>query len=165
MQMLVNFIEALIISCVIIYTTYGLALLAMRSVWWTVRFASWVIVCAAFGVTLLVARAVWWMARRVTRFSLGVNDIHLSCGGSTAAISHSAVGHEVNGTPAPARPSFPDVAISVKEASEVLFAYERRVFGARSEIRKTVTRTLETIAQTRALMARVDSECRGAVRS
>src|SRR5262245_23816713 len=112
----------------------------MRSVWWTVRFASRVIPYATFGATLPVLHSISWMIRWVARF-----------------IFHSAVGHEAKSMPAPRlRPLFPDVAISVKEASEALFAYERRVFGARSEIRETVTRTLETIAQTQALMAQVD---------
>jgi len=138
----------------------------MRSVWWTVCFASWAIVYAAFGVTLLVVHPVWWMISFAARSSHGANTIQSSRAGGAAAISHSAVGDEVKSVPAPRmRPSFPDVAISVGEASEVLFAYERRVFGARSEIRETVTRTLETIAQTRALMAQIDAASGGVARS
>jgi hypothetical protein len=156
-QTLVNFLEALIISWVIVCATYGLALLAMRSVWWTIRFTSSVVVYAAFGVTLLVMPPIWWTIRWLARFSQDA--------GSTAAISYSAMPREAQSMPAPRlRPSFPDVAISVREASEALFAYERRVFGARSEIRDTVTQTLEMIAQTRALIARVDGESQGVAR-
>ena len=164
MQTLVNFLEALIISWVIVHATYGLAVLAMRSVWWTVRFACWVILYATFGLTLLIVLSIWLMISWVARFGQGANNTQLSRAGSTAAISHSAAGHHTKIVPAP-RPSFPDVAVSVREASETLFAYERRVFGARSEIRETVTRTLEIIAQTQALMAQVDAESRGVMRS
>jgi hypothetical protein len=158
-QTLVNFLEALIISWIIVYATYGLVLLAMRSVWWTARFASWIVVYATFGVMLLVVHAVSRTFRWVSRFSQGSQ---WSRAGSAAAVSLAAVGGEAKSMPAPRmRPSFPDVAISVREASEALFAYERRVFGARSEIRETVTRTLDTIDQTRALMARVDAAATG----
>jgi hypothetical protein len=54
---------------------------------------------------------------------------------------------------ASAGPLFPDAAVFAK--------YQRRAFTARSEIRETVTRTLETIAQTQALMARVDALSKG----
>jgi len=165
-QTLVNFLEALITSWVILYATFGLALLVMRSVRWTVRFASWVIVYVTFGVMLFVAHSISSMIRWVARFNQGANDVRSSRAGSTAAIFHSAVGHEAKSMPAPRlRPSFPDVAISVREAREALFAYERRVFGARSEIRETVTRTLEAIAQTQALMAQVDAVSPGVARS
>jgi hypothetical protein len=131
---------------------------AMHSIWWTVRFASWAILYATFGVTLLVVRPTWWMIRSLVRFGEDANNIQSSCARNTAAVFHSAVGHEAKSVPA-ARPrsSFPDVASSVREASEALFAYERRMFTARSEIRETITRTLETIAQTQALMADVDA--------
>lgn len=166
MQTLVNFLEDLMLSWVIVYATYGLALLAMRSIWWTVRFASWVILYATSGFTLFVAPSISWMIRWVARFNQSANSIQSSHGGSVAAIFHSAVNHEAESMPAPRfRPSIPDVAISAREASEALFAYERRVFGARSEIRKTVARTLETIAQTQALMARVDAASQGLARS
>jgi len=156
-QTLVNFLEALMISCIVVYAIYGLAVLAMFSVWWTVRFASWAIVFAAFGVTLLVTPPIWWMIHRVARFRRGVNNIQSSRAVSTA-ISYGAAGDKAKSRPAPrVRPSFPDVAISVTEASEALYAYERRVFGARSEIRETVSQTLEAIAQARSLMAQVDA--------
>jgi len=155
-QTLIDFLEALITSGVILYATFGLALLVMRSVQWTVRFASWVILYATFGLTLLVVHSISWMMSWVARFNQGANNIQSARAGNTAAIFHSAVG-QAKSMPAPRlRPSFPDVAISVREAREALFAYERRVFGARSEIRETVVRTLETIAQTQTLMAQVD---------
>ncbi len=160
MQTLVNFLEALIVSWVIVYTTYGLVCVAMRSVWWMVRFVSWVILYAAFGVTLLIVHTVWWMVRFVAR--LGLGDIQPSFAGNATAISRRTVAHEAKSMPAPLkRPAFPDVAISVREAGEALFAYEQRAFGARSEIGETITRTLETIAQTRALMAQVEAESKG----
>jgi hypothetical protein len=161
---LVNFLEALIISWVIVLGAYCIALLAMRSVWWTIRFASWAIPYATFGVTLVILRSIAWVIRWVARFNQGANNIQ-SHGGSAAAISHSAVGHEARGMPR-LRPLFPDAAaFPVKEAREALFAYERRAFIARSEIRETVTRTLETIAQTKALMARIDAARQGVARS
>jgi hypothetical protein len=135
---------------------------AMDSVWWTVRFAFWAILYAAFGVALLVVRLTWWIIHSLARFGQDADNIQSSCVGNTATVFHSAVGHEAKTVPAPrSRPSFPDVANSVREASEALFAYERRMFTARSEIRETVTRTLETIAQTQALMAHVDAASRG----
>ena len=161
-QTLVNFLEALIISWIIVYATYSLALLAMRSVWWTARFASWLIVYTTFGVTLFVVHSISWMIRWVAQFRRGANNIQLSRRGSTAAIFHSTINHAASTMPAPGlRSSFPDVVISVGEAREALFAYERQVFGARSEIRETVARTRETIAQTQALMAQVDAASRG----
>jgi hypothetical protein len=154
--------EALIISWVIVLGAYA----AMRSVFWTVRFASWAILYATFGVTLLVVGPTWWMIRSLARFGRDANNIQSSCARSTAAVFHSAAGHEAKSVPAAQpRPTFPDVASSVREASEALFAYERRMFTARSEIRETVTRTLETIAQTQALMAHIDAPSRGEARS
>src|SRR5215470_18510558 len=90
-QTLVNFLEALTISWVIVYATCGLALLAMRSVWWTVRFASWVILYATLGFTLFVVPSISWMIRWVARFNQGANNIQSSRAGSTAAIFPNAV--------------------------------------------------------------------------
>jgi hypothetical protein len=136
--------------------TYGLA---MRSILWVVRFVFWIIVCAAFGVTLLVVHPVWWMVRAVAQLGKGAHNIPSSRAGSAAAISHGTAGQRASSAPVPLirRPSFPDVAISVRQASEALFAYEQRAFRARSEIRQTAARTLETIAQTQALMAQLDA--------
>jgi hypothetical protein len=84
---------------------------------------------------------------------------------SAGAVSQDASDHGAKIVPVPQmwRPPFPDVAISVREASEALFAYQRRVFRAQSEMRETATRTLETIAQTQALMAQVDAAAAGPV--
>jgi hypothetical protein len=154
--------ETLIISCVIILGAYG----AMHSVWWTVRFASCVILYATFGVTLLVVRPIWWMIRSLARLGQDANNVQSSCARNAAAAFHGAIGHKAKSvSAAPPRSSCPDVASSVREASEALFAYERRMFTARSEIRETVTRTLETIAQTQAFMAHVDAVSRGVARS
>ena len=54
MLTLINFVAALIASWVVVYAIYGLTLLAVRSVWWTVRVASWFVVHASLGVRLLV---------------------------------------------------------------------------------------------------------------
>jgi hypothetical protein len=138
----------------------------MHSVWWTVRFASYAILYATFGVALLVVRPIWWMIRTLARLGQDANNIQSLCARNTTAAFHSAIGHKAKSVPAARpRPSCPDVVSSVREASEALFAYERRMFTARSEIRETVTRTLETIAQTQALMAHVDAVSRGVARS
>jgi hypothetical protein len=159
---LVTFLEALIISWVIVLGAY----VAMRSVWWTVRFAFWAIVYATFGVTLLVVHPILWVIRSLARFSHDANNVQSLCAGDTAAVSHSAVGYEAKSLPTPRpRPAFPDVASSVREAREALFAHERRMFTARSEIRETVTRTLETIAQTQALLVQVDAVSREVARN
>src|SRR5215470_12314411 len=134
-------------------------LLALHSVLWVVRFVFWINVCAAFGVTLLVVHPVWWMVRAVARLGKDAHHIQSSHPGSAAAISHGTAAQRANSVPAPliGRPSFPEVAISVRQASEALFAYERRVLCARSEMRETAARTLETITQTQALMAQADA--------
>lgn len=154
-----NFVMALIVSWAILYATYGLVVLAVQSAWWMVRFVSWFIVYAAVGVTLLAVHPVWWMLRAVAWLGRDADDVRSSRVGRAARNSHAAAGPAVKRTAAPPmrRPSFPDVAISLREAGEALFAYERRVFWARSEIRETAARTHEVIAQTRALMARVDA--------
>jgi hypothetical protein len=72
---LVNFLEALIICWVIVLGAY----LATRSVWWTVRFASWAILYATFGVTLRVVHPIWWVIRSLARFSQDANNIQSLC--------------------------------------------------------------------------------------
>jgi hypothetical protein len=149
----------------IVFATSGLKLLAMRSLWWMFSFVFWVIAYAAFGVTLLFVYPVGWMVRSVARLADGAHHIHSSRADSAAAISRGAPAQGAKVVPAPRmwRPSFPDVAISVREASETLFAYERRAFRARADMRETARRTLETIAQTQALMAQVDAAAAGRV--
>jgi hypothetical protein len=130
-------------EALIVLGAYG----ATHPVWWTVRFASCAILYATFGVALLVVRPIWWMIRSLARLGQDANNIQSSCARNTAAAFHSGIGHKAKSVPAARpRPSCPDVANSVREASEALFAYKRRMFTARSEIRETVTRTLETIA-------------------
>jgi len=147
------------ISVAILNAIYGLVLLAMLSVLWVVRFVFWINVCAAVGVTLLVVHPVWWMVRAVARLGKDAHDIQSSHAGNTAAVSHGTAGQRSNSVPAPLirRSSFPDAAISARQAREVLFAYEQRVFCARSEVREIAARTRETIAQTQALMAQADA--------
>jgi len=154
-----HFVIALIVSWVIIQTSYGLMVLAMRSLWWVVRFVFWITVYAAFGVTLLVGPPVWWMVRAVARLGNAAHNIQSSGAGSAVASSHGTAGLRANCAPTPLtrQPSLPDVAISIRQAREALFAYERRAFCARSEISETVARTLETIAQTKALVAQLDA--------
>ena len=154
-----HFVIALIVSWIIIQSGYGLMVLAMRSLWWVVRFVFWLIVYAAFGVTLLVGPPVWWMVRAVARLGNAAHNIQSSRTGSAVASSHCPAGPRANNAPAPLirQPCFADVEISVRQAREALFAYERRVFCARSEVREIAARTLETIAQTQALMAQADA--------
>jgi hypothetical protein len=52
--------------------------------------------------------------------------------------------------------SLPDFEITVRELTNALCQYERRVCRARSEIDETVAKTWEVIAQSRAMMAEVD---------
>jgi hypothetical protein len=145
-----------------VYAAYGLGLIVVHSTLWTIRFVCWVIAYAAFGVTLLLVHSIWWVAS-VARFREGADNVRSSRADGGAVISHSTAGQGAKSVPAPQtrRPSFPDVAISVREASEALFAYERRVFCARSDVRETAARTLETIAKTQALMAQVDAAAAG----
>jgi hypothetical protein len=58
------------------------------------------------------------------------------------------------------QPSFPEFTASARQAREALYAYERRVLCARSEMREVAARTLETIAQTRALIDQADAIAR-----
>jgi hypothetical protein len=68
---LINFVAALIVSWVVVYAIYGLTLLAVRFVWWTVRVVSWCVVHASLGVTLLAVHPVWWLVRAVARLGEG----------------------------------------------------------------------------------------------
>jgi hypothetical protein len=68
-------------------------------------------------------------------------------------------GAQASGMPAARtrQPSLPEIKVDVREASDALFAYERRMFCARSEMREIAARTLDAIADTRALIAQVDA--------
>lgn len=136
----------------------------LLAVWWVICFTFWAIVYAALGVALLLVHLVRTMVRSVARLPDGAHPARSSRVDSAGAVSHSASGQGAKVVQAPRTcRSFPDVAISVREAREALFAHERRVFQARSEMRETATRTLETIAQTQALMAQVDAAATGPV--
>ena len=52
--------------------------------------------------------------------------------------------------------SLPDFEITVRELTNALCQYERRVCRARSEIDETVAKKWEAIAQSRAMMAEAD---------
>jgi hypothetical protein len=139
-------------------------ILAVCSVWWVICFTFWAIVYAALGVALLLVHLVGTMVRSVARLGDGAYPVQSSRVDSAGAVSQSASGQgrrlcrrlRCGG-------SFPDVAISVREAREALFAHEQRVFRARSEVREAAARTLETIAQTQAPMAQVDAAAAGPV--
>jgi hypothetical protein len=156
---LVNFVAALIVSWVVVYTIYGLTLLAVRAVCWTVRVVSSFIMHASRGVTLLLVYPVWWMVRAIAW--LGEARTQSSQSDSIVAPAvPSTVGNCDVLTPT-RRPTFPDVAVSIREASEALLEYRGRVFWARSEMGETAARTRNIIAQTRALIAEVDSSAAG----
>jgi hypothetical protein len=105
-----------------------------------------VILYATYALMRFVARCLLWLFGSI-RFGEGAGDVQAS------------------GVPAARRrqPSFPDIKVYVREASDALFAYERRMFCARSEMREIAARTLETIADTRALIAHVDAVAAGAL--
>jgi len=132
MRTLVTFLQDLILSGAIVYSIYGLMRLAAHCVRWTVR-------------------AIGWLAD-------STRNIQALRAGSIAAISNgagSAPGKRVLAAAMP-QPEFPDIAISVREASAALFEYQQLVLSARSEMRRTAARTREIIAESRALMARAD---------
>jgi hypothetical protein len=154
---LVNFVAALIVSWVVVYAIYGLTLLAVRSVCWTVRVVSSLIVHASRGITLLVIYPVWWMVRA----GAWLREARTQSSQADSIVEPavpSTVGNRDVLTP---RPTFPDVAVSIREASQALLEYRGRVFWARSEMRETAARTRNIVAQTRALMAEVDASGAG----
>lgn len=115
MLTLVNFVATLIVSWVIVYAIYGLTLLAVRSVWWTVRVVSGFTAHASAGAALVIVYPVCWMIRRVAR--LGEARIQSSHGDSIVApVVPSTVGNHDVLTPT-RRPTFPDVAVSIREAT------------------------------------------------
>lgn len=102
---------------------------------------------ATYGVMRFVARCVLWLVCSI-RFGEGARNVQ---------------GSGVPRAETP-QPSFADITASVRQAREALFAYERRMLCARSEMREIAARTLETIAQTRALIAQADAIAAGARR-
>src|SRR5215470_9990268 len=120
MRTIVNFLQALILSVAIVYTTYGVMRLAARCVRWT-------------------ARSIGWLAA-------GARHIQASRKGGVAAIPHRA--DRDRGKRAAAairRPLFPHIAMYVGEASRALFEHQQLTFRARSEMRETTARTHEII--------------------
>jgi hypothetical protein len=103
-----------------------------------------VILYATYALMRFVARCLLWLVGSI-RFGEGACDVQAS--GVPAARTR--------------QPSLPDIKGYVREASDALFAYERRMFCARSEMREIAARTLETIADTRALIAQVDAVAAG----
>ena len=113
MLTLVNFVAALIVSWVFVYAIYGLTLVTVRSVWWTVRVVSWSIVHASVGVMLLVVYPVRWTVRAVA----WVGEPQPSLADSIVApVVPSTIGNRDVLTP-PRRPT----SVSTKEASEAPF--------------------------------------------
>jgi hypothetical protein len=139
---LINFVAALIVSWVVVYAIYGLTLLAVHCVRWTVRVVSWFIV-HSLGVTLHVVHPVWWLVRAVARLGEGVR--------TPSSHTDSIVAPVVNRgdvlAPTVRRPILPGIAVSVRQASEALLGHWR-VLWARSEMTETAARTRHTIAQT-----------------
>jgi hypothetical protein len=156
---LVNFVAALIVSWVVVYAIYGLTLLVVRAVWWTVRGASWFIAHARVGVTLVIVYPVWWMVRTIAW--LGEARIQSSHADTIVAPEVPSTVRSDDVVRPRRRPTFPDVAVSLREASEALLDYRWRVSWARSEMGETAARTRNIIAQTRALIAEVDAPAAG----
>lgn len=55
------------------------------------------------------------------------------------------------------QPSLPEIKFYVSQARDALFAHQQRMLCARSEMREIAARTVETIAQTRALIGQADA--------
>jgi hypothetical protein len=102
---------------------------------------------ATYGVVRFVARCVVWLVGSI-RFGEGARNVQAS-GVPRAETT---------------QPIFAEITTSARQAREALFAYERRMLCARSEMREIAARTLETIAQTRALIAQADAMAAGARR-
>src|SRR5262249_37092637 len=103
------------------------------------------ILYATYGLMHFVACCVLWLVRSISRF-----------GESACNVPASSVPMAKT-----RQPSFPEIAIYVRQARDALFDYERRMHCARSEVREIAARTLETIAQTQALMAQADAIATG----
>jgi hypothetical protein len=102
------------------------------------------ILYTTYALMRFVARCLLWLVGSI-RFSGGACNLQAS-GVPTARTR---------------QPSLQEIKIYVRQASDALFAYERRLFCARSEMREIAARTLETIADTRALIAQVDAVAAG----
>jgi hypothetical protein len=101
------------------------------------------ILYAAYGLMCFVVRCVLRLVRSM-RFGEAASNV------------------EGSGVPPNMRqPSLIEIKVYVRQASDALFAPERRLFCARSEMREIAARTLETIDQTRALIAHADAIAAG----
>jgi hypothetical protein len=100
---------------------------------------------AAYGLMRFAARGVLWSVRSIWRFGERARNVQES--GAPLVRTR--------------QPSFPEITAHVRQASDALFAYERRMLCARSEMREIATRTLETIAQTQVLMVQADAVAAG----
>jgi hypothetical protein len=103
------------------------------------------ILYVTYGLMHFVARRVLWLVCSISPFG------------------ESACNAPASGVPMAKtrQPSFPEIAVYVRQARDALFDYQRRMRCARSEVREIAARTLETIAQTQALMAQADAIAAG----
>lgn len=115
MLTLVNFVATLIVSWIIVYAIYGLTILAVRSVWWTVRVISG-FTHAKAGAALVVVYPVWWMVRMVARLGETRAQSSHDEDNIVAPVVPGTVGNRDVLTPTP-RPTLPDVAVSIREAT------------------------------------------------
>jgi hypothetical protein len=98
------------------------------------------ILYAVYGLMRFAARCLLWL---VGPIRLGEGTCNLRGSGAPRAETR--------------QPSFPEFTASARQAREALYSYERRMLCARSEMREIAARTVETIAQTRALIAQADA--------
>jgi hypothetical protein len=99
---------------------------------------------ATYGLMCFVARGILWF---VCAIRFGERACNLQGPGVPPAKTQ--------------QPSFPEIEVYVRQARDALFAYERRTLCARSEMREIAARTVETIAQTQALIAQADAIATG----
>jgi hypothetical protein len=120
------------------------------------------VVYATFCIVHLAILCALWFVRTTYQLDGRGGDGSFYADG-IAPICPIAAGAPSKGVPVNRiwRHSSADVAIFVSQASEALFAYERRMVRARSEIRETVAWTHHTIAQTQALIAEADAVAAG----
>jgi hypothetical protein len=97
------------------------------------------------GLMRFAARCVLWLVLSI-RFGKG-----------TCKVTES-------GVPATTtrQPSLPEIKFYVSQARDALFTHQQRMLCARSEMGEIAARTVETIAQTRALIAQADAIAAGA---
>jgi hypothetical protein len=103
-----------------------------------------VILYATYGLMRFLARCV---LRLVCSIRFGEGACNVQGSGAPLAKTRQA--------------SLPEIKAYVRQASDALFAYEQRMLCARSEMRDIAARTLETIAQTQALIAQADAIAAG----